>query len=66
MFADLDSLEKRINNLSKKAKSNDKEAKEATRPRCNRALALMCATAKPTLATWSASQKKHNFRMLVF
>ena len=37
MLADLDSLEKRVDNLAKKAKGNDKDAKEAARPRQPRA-----------------------------
>ncbi len=40
MLADLDSLEKRVDNLSKKAKGNDKEAKEQL-DLVNRALVLL-------------------------
>src|ERR1700734_3953142 len=40
MLADLDSLERRVDGLSKKAKGNDKEAKE-TLDLVNRALALL-------------------------
>src|ERR1700710_2085685 len=40
MLADLDSLEKRVDNLSKKAKGNDKDAKEAL-DLVNRALVLL-------------------------
>src|SRR5207249_629565 len=40
MLADLDSLEKRVDNLAKKAKGNDKDAKEAL-DLVNRALVLL-------------------------
>ena len=40
MLADLDSLEKRVDNLAKKAKGNDKEAKEQL-DLVNRALVLL-------------------------
>lgn len=40
MLADLDSLEKRVDNLSKKAKGNDKDAKEQL-DLVNRALVLL-------------------------
>src|SRR2546428_12337097 len=40
MLADLDSLEKRVDNLTKKAKGNDKDAKEAL-DLVNRALGLL-------------------------
>ena len=40
MLADLDSLEKRVDNLTKKAKGNDKDAKEQL-DLVNRALVLL-------------------------
>ena len=50
MLADLESLERRVDGLSKKAKSNDKEAKESL-ALVNRALALLREAAVETSAT---------------
>src|SRR5262250_1082738 len=62
MLADLESLEKRIDNLAKKAKGNDKEAKEQL-DLVNRALALV-RDGKPTRLLESKPEEERNFRML--
>ena len=62
MLADLDSLEKRIDNLSKKAKGNDKEAKEQL-DLVNRALVLL-RDGKPTRLLERKVEEERNFRML--
>ena len=62
MLADLDSMEKRVDNLSKKAKGNDKEAKEQL-DLVNRALALL-REGKPTRLMERKPEEERNFRML--
>ncbi|MCP4617548.1 MAG: redox-regulated ATPase YchF [Bradyrhizobium sp.] len=62
MLADLDSLEKRVDNLSKKAKGNDKEAKEQL-DLVNRALVLL-RDGKPTRLLERKPEEERNFRML--
>jgi len=62
MLADLDSLEKRVDNLSKKAKGNDKEAKEQLEL-VNRALELL-REGKPTRLLERKPEEERNFRML--
>src|SRR4029453_4283062 len=62
MLADLDSLEKRVDNLSKKAKGNDKEAKEHL-ALFNRARALP-REGKPTRLLERKPEEERNFRML--
>jgi GTP-binding protein YchF len=62
MLADLDSLEKRVDNLSKKAKGNDKEAKEQL-DLVERAL-LLLREGKPTRGMDRKPEEERNFRML--
>ena len=62
MLADLDSLEKRVDNLTKKAKGNDKEAKEQL-DLVNRALVLV-RDGKPTRFLERKPEEERNFRML--
>src|SRR4029450_11166178 len=62
MLADLDSLEKRIDNLSKKAKGNDKEAKEQL-DLANRACARW-REGKPRRLLERKVEEERNFRML--
>src|SRR6516162_5832030 len=65
MLADLDSLERRVDNLSKKAKGNDKDAAEAreTLDLVNRALALLRA-GKPARLVERKPEEEKAFRML--
>ncbi len=62
MLADLDSMEKRVDNLSKKVKGNDKEAKEQL-DLVNRALELL-REGKPTRLMERKPEEERNFRML--
>jgi ribosome-binding ATPase len=62
MLADLDSLERRIDALSKKAKGNDKEAKE-TLDLVNRALALL-RDGKPARLTERKPEEEKLFHSL--
>ncbi|MCA6100204.1 redox-regulated ATPase YchF [Bradyrhizobium pachyrhizi] len=62
MLSDLDSLEKRVDNLSKKAKGNDKEAKEQLEL-VNRALVLL-RDGKPARALERKPEEERAFRML--
>ena len=62
MLADLDSLEKRVDNLSKKAKGNDKDAKEQLEL-VNRALVLL-REGKPARALERKPEEERAFRML--
>jgi GTP-binding protein YchF len=62
MLADLESLEKRIDNLSKKAKGNDKEAKDQL-DLVERALKLLRA-GQPTRGMERKPEEERNFRML--
>src|SRR5271155_2490274 len=62
MLADLDSLERRVDGLSKKAKGGDKEAKEAV-DLINRALALLRA-GKPARLTERKPEEERAFHML--
>src|SRR5512133_3264544 len=62
MLADLDSLEKRVDNLSKKAKGNDKEAKEQL-DLVERALKLL-RDGQPTRGMERKPEEERNFRML--
>jgi GTP-binding protein YchF len=62
MLADLDSLERRIDGLSKKAKGGDKEAKEAL-DLINRALALL-RDGKPARFTERKPEEEKAFHML--
>jgi GTP-binding protein YchF len=62
MLADLDSLERRADSLSKKAKGGDKEAKE-TLDLINRALALL-RDGKPARLTERKPDEERAFRML--
>ena len=62
MLADLDSLEKRVDNLSKKAKGNDKDAKEQL-DLVNRALELLRA-GKPARLLERKAEEERNFSML--
>ena len=62
MLADLDSLEKRVDNLAKKAKGNDKDAREQL-DLVNRALALL-REGKPTRNMERKPEEERNFRML--
>src|SRR6188472_642677 len=62
MLADLDSLEKRVDNLAKKAKGNDKEAKEAL-DLVNRALVLL-REGKPARLTEVRLEERRSFEML--
>ena len=62
MLADLDSLERRVDGLSKKAKGGDKEAKE-TLDLINRALALL-REGKPARLTARKPEEERAFHML--
>ena len=62
MLADLDSLERRVDALSKKAKGGDKEAKE-TVDLANRALALL-RDGKPARLAERKTEEERTFRML--
>jgi GTP-binding protein YchF len=62
MLADLDSLERRVDGLSKKAKGGDKESKE-TLDLVNRALALL-RDGKPARLTERKFEEEKTFRML--
>jgi GTP-binding protein YchF len=62
MLADLDSLERRVDGLSKKAKGGDKEAKESL-DLINRALALL-REGKPARLTDRKPEEERSFRML--
>ena len=62
MLADLDSLERRVDALSKKAKGGDKEAKE-TVDLANRALALL-RDGKPARLADRKPEEERTFRML--
>jgi GTP-binding protein YchF len=62
MLADLDSLEKRVDNLTKKAKGNDKEAKEQL-DLVNRSLALL-RDGKPARMVERKPEEERAFRML--
>ncbi len=62
MLADLDSLERRVDGLSKKAKGGDKEAKEALEL-INRALALL-REGKPARLTERKPEEERAFRTL--
>jgi GTP-binding protein YchF len=62
MLADLDSLERRVDALEKKAKGSDKDAKE-TLDLVNRALALL-REGKPARFTQVKPEEEKNFRML--
>jgi GTP-binding protein YchF len=65
MLADLESLERRADGLSKKAKGNDKDAKEAkeTLDLINRALALL-RDGKPARLTERKPDEEKTFHML--
>ena len=56
MLADLESCEKRVDNLTKKAKGNDKDAKEQL-DLVQRALVLLREASRR--ASWSASRKRN-------
>ena len=62
MLADLDSLEKRVDNLAKKAKGNDKDAKE-TLDLVNRALVLL-REGKPARFLERKPEEERAFNML--
>jgi ribosome-binding ATPase len=62
MLADLDSLERRVDGLSKRAKSGDKEAKE-TLDLVNRALAQL-REGKPARLTERKPEEERAFRLL--
>src|ERR1700694_5462442 len=62
MLADLESLEKRVDNLTKKAKSNDKDAREQLEL-INRALALL-REGKPARAVERKPEEERAFGML--
>jgi len=62
MLADLDSLERRVDNLGKKAKGGDKEARE-TLDLVNRALVLL-RDGKPARLTERKPEEERAFRML--
>src|SRR3978361_2204141 len=62
MLADLDSLERRVDNLTKKAKGNDKEAKEQLEL-VNRALVLL-REGKPARFLERKPDEERAFRML--
>jgi ribosome-binding ATPase len=62
MLADLDSLERRVDGLSKKAKGGDKEAKE-TLDLVNRALALL-RDGKPARLTERKPEEERAFHLL--
>jgi ribosome-binding ATPase len=65
MLADLDSLEKRVDNLAKKAKGNDRDAQEAktTLDLVNRALTLL-RDGKPARMVERAPEEEKAFHML--
>src|SRR5215813_7192625 len=65
MLADLDSLEKRIDNLAKKAKGSDRDAQEAktTLDLANRALALL-RDGKPARMVERTPEEEKAFHML--
>jgi GTP-binding protein YchF len=65
MLADLDSLEKRVDNLSKKAKGNDRDAQEAktTLDLVDRALKLL-RDGKPARMVECAPEEEKAFHML--
>jgi ribosome-binding ATPase len=65
MLADLDSLEKRVDNLTKKAKGNDRDAQEAktTLDLVNRALTLL-REGKPARLVERAPEEEKAFHML--
>src|SRR6201988_182965 len=65
MLADLDSLEKRVDNLNKKAKGSDRDAQEAktTLDLVNRALALL-RDGKPARMVERAPEEEKAFHML--
>ena len=65
MLADLDSLERRVDALEKKAKGNDKDAKEAreTLDLVNRALALL-RDGKPARLVERKAEEEQAFHML--
>jgi GTP-binding protein YchF len=65
MLADLDSLERRVDSLGKKAKGSDKDAKEAkeTLDLVNRALALL-REGKPARLTERKPEEERAFHML--
>ncbi|MGY3620876.1 redox-regulated ATPase YchF [Bradyrhizobium sp. USDA 10063] len=62
MLADLDSLEKRVDNLTKKAKGNDKDAKEQL-DLVNRTLVLL-REGRPARAVERKPEEERAFRML--
>jgi GTP-binding protein YchF len=62
MLADLESLERRVDGLSKKAKGGDKESRE-TLDLVNRALALL-RDGKPARLTERKPEEEKSFRML--
>jgi ribosome-binding ATPase len=62
MLADLDSLERRVDGLSKRAKGGDKEAKDAL-DLINRALALL-RDGKPARFTERKPEEEHAFHVL--
>lgn len=62
MLADLESLEKRVDNLSKKAKGNDKEAREQL-DLVERALKLL-RDGQPTRGMERKPEEERSFRML--
>jgi len=62
MLSDLETLERRVDGLSKKAKGGDKEAKEAL-DLMNRALALL-RDGKPARLTERKPEEEHAFHML--
>src|SRR5213593_3028649 len=65
MLADLDSLEKRVDNLAKKAKGNDRDAQEAktTLDLVNRALGLL-RDGKPARLVERTPEEEKAFHML--
>jgi ribosome-binding ATPase len=62
MLADLDSLEKRVDNLAKKAKGNDKDAREQL-DLVNRTLVLL-RDGKPARLLERKAEEERNFSML--
>src|SRR5262249_57446439 len=62
LLADLESLEKRIDNLAKKVKGNDKEAKEQL-DLVNRSLALL-REGKPARLVERKAEEERSFAML--
>ena len=63
MLADLDSLERRVDALEKKAKGGDKEAKDACSTSSNRALALL-RDGKPARLVELQAERSGAFAML--